>query len=862
MSIGNTKFVRTAMSKELIFAMGLSVVTPLVSDFLQPLANITFYILILSGVLSALFLSLYLIKKETRKKLAKYLMASITVMVLSGFLYFSQDESNSDKGLLAASFPTIGNLQKDLGMLEKDIAEIKESTLRTEELVESITENSKENIKKTQELNETIKESNAQVIEKLDEINNSFEQIAKLGGLIADPKRPEEFYNNARVYELRGDYTNARRMYVQYFTFKLDYIDPHLRYQNFLKVQEGKAGAREIYNSFFGNNENPSIEFAKILLYESPYRTELLKNFIVENPRFAPAYYELSLEYAPIRTGQEKLSNRLKEAENLEIFIKLNNEGLFIKYFIDNEFASNWIKKADERLKVLNSDLNEIKEEYFPDGTVFKKFNLKNGIKHGEEIEYLNIDGEVTVLDGDIENHDLVGSWTTKKVSELDGYYNKNLPRFRRIYENGKVLYAEVFSYYSNGQLWFKRTFTNEALLGSLNRPMHADYYEVNANEYHLLNGPFEFYYRNGEMEEKGIFQNGFKTSFSLYSSNGKLEASGNQKYDIYAAYPWLTGSLLTAAYEELSFPVLDGSYVSYHENGEIQLQGKFMDGVLIAPYKVFYDDGKVFIEKNKEGIYKEYKKNGQLVSRLSPKSCQNNDKSNVKDDHEYIISIESRGPNKSDVWIEFEGQEVMLSELLSRVKKIRASGFSTSIGLRYDARYYFAAKFINDEFTPEWNKNRKELGSVTLISYSSQKKERYYYLYKGPIKYIRFVYIEGIKYDANYVNLSELNEDDYSCCPDHRVYDELVYREQQCYSKEVFNNDSNEITDMTYRSHSLVIETLRNNYEYVNGTPYNLGDRRNYAGELLDEESIKNCLLPIKMCTPYSRTFDKSLTN
>ena len=79
---------------------------------------------------------------------------------------------------------------------------------------------------------------------------------------------------------------------------------------------------------------------------------------------------------------------------------------------------------------------------------------------------------------------------------------------------------------------------------------------------------------------------------------------------------------------------------------------------------------------------------------------------------------------------------------------------------------------------------------------------------------------------------------------------------------RDSFNNDSNEITDMTYRSHSLVIETLRNNYEYVNGTPYNLGDRRNYAGELLDEESIKNCLLPIKMCTPYSRTFDKSLTN
>ena len=582
-----------------------------------------------------------------------------------------------------------------------------------------------------------------------------------MGGIIADPKRPEEFYSNARVYEDRGDYLNARRMYNQYFTFKLDYIDPHLRYQNFLKIQEGRAGAREIYNSNFDSNENPSIEFAKILLYEAPYRTELLENFIVKNPRFAPAYYELSLEYAPIRTGQEKLSNRLKEAENLEIFIKLNNEGLFIKYFIDKEFASNWIKKADERLKVLNSGLNEIKEEYFPDGTVFKKFNLKNGIKHGEEIEYLNVDEEVWVLDGDIENHEVIGDGITKKVSEIDGYNNKNLPRIRRIYENGKVLYFEVFSYYSNGQLYFKRTFTNEVLVGDLNKPKHEEeYFQMKSYEYHLANGPFEFYYRNGEIEEKGIFKNGLKTSFSLYSSNGKLEASGNQKHDIYPSYPWLARDLYIARYEELSFSVLDGSYVSYHENGEIQLQGKFMDGVLIAPYKVFYDDGNVFIEKNKEGIYKEYKKNGQLVSRLSPKSCQNDDKSNVKDDYEYIISIRSRGPNQSDVWIEFQGQEVTLSELLSRVKKIRASGFSTPIGLSYEGKYYFVGKFLDDVFFTEWNKSRKELGELAFHQ-NNIKTERYYYLYKGQQKKVRALWIDGNRYNENYVNLSELNEDD-----------------------------------------------------------------------------------------------------
>ena len=135
MSAGNTEFIRNAMSKELIFTMGFSVVASFISDFLQPLANITFYVLILSAVLSAIFLLLYLVKKDIRKKFTKYLIASITLMALSGFLYTAQDESNSEKGVLAANFPALGNLQKDLGMLEKDIAEIKEKGFAEVELV-------------------------------------------------------------------------------------------------------------------------------------------------------------------------------------------------------------------------------------------------------------------------------------------------------------------------------------------------------------------------------------------------------------------------------------------------------------------------------------------------------------------------------------------------------------------------------------------------------------------------------------------------------------------------------------------------------------------------------------------------------
>ena len=360
MSTGNTEFIRNAMSKELIFTMGFSAVVPFISDFLQPLANITFYVLILGAALSALFLLLYLIKKDIRKKLSRYLMASLTVMILSGFLYSAQDESNSQKGVLAANFPALGNLQQDLGMLEKDIAEIKESTLRTEQLVESIAEDSKENIKQTKELNETIKDSNEAIVNKLDEINDSFQEISKLGGIIADPKRPEEFYSNARVYEDRGDYLNARRMYNQYFTFKLDYIDPHLRYQTFLKVQEGRAGALETYNYLYERDSSTTLEFSRILLFESKQRIQLLETFIEKNKNFAPAYYELSKEYSKSRLGTQTLSDQEKELEFIELFLELNNQGYFLRYLIDKELAGSWISDAKERLKVLKRLSNKL----------------------------------------------------------------------------------------------------------------------------------------------------------------------------------------------------------------------------------------------------------------------------------------------------------------------------------------------------------------------------------------------------------------------------------------------------------------------------------------------------------------------
>ena len=569
-----TSVARASMSKELIFGQIFAVITSFGSDFLQPLGNITIYILIFSAVAALILIVLYLTKKLLRKKVFKYFLSAITVMMLSGCFYFFQDESTSDTGLLAANFPVIGGLQSNLGMIEKDISEIKESALRTEQLVESIAEDSKEDIKQTKELNKTIKDSNKAIVNKLDELNDSFTEISKLGGLIVDPQNPAEFIHNSKVYEERGDYFNARRSYNQYFAFKLDFIDPHLRYQTFLKIQEGRAGAREVYNSFFENDQRVVIEFLKILLFNAPTRTNLLKDFISRNPDFAPARHELSKDFSPSRTGQDTLSNRRLELAALEQFIRLNNEGKFVRYFLDKSLAAEWIRYAEERLKILNSGLNEIKETYFNDGKIFKKTNYRNGVKEGAELVYKNKNDSITVFDGLIVNHGNQGREINIKVSDLSWYKDKTILVKRNFYKEGELNKTVNISYYRTGEIFKKETSipaseeSLKLLLDNLSieqwmqendRIRDLEYVSNNCDDNSNSNdciglgfgfssfdrerrikkieeleqeidnateitGPYQFFYKNGQVEDEGVNKNGKKVSYSFFSKDGMLE--------------------------------------------------------------------------------------------------------------------------------------------------------------------------------------------------------------------------------------------------------------------------------------------------------------------------------------------------
>ena len=333
---------RAGLSRYLSIFMPVGAVGGFVSDVVQPLAPLSTYVFWLSLIATVGLVVGVLLMRGARPRLLPPLVLAGSFLAFSGILMLLQTGESEAKGVLASKLPFVAELQESLGLIRKDLAEIKETTRKTSEAVARVEDSTK-----------SIAQSNKQIALSLESIKQGFAGLNKSGGIIQGPQKPEEHYHNARLYEQGGDFGNARKSYNAFFAFKLGLLDPHIRYQTFLKIQEGRAGAREIYSAMYEQDKRPLIDFARILLLEAPQRFDLLKSFLAANPDFAPGYYELSREYSTARKGAQSLGDKQAELAALERFKALDADGKLVRYFMDQTVAAEWLDDADRRLKSL-----------------------------------------------------------------------------------------------------------------------------------------------------------------------------------------------------------------------------------------------------------------------------------------------------------------------------------------------------------------------------------------------------------------------------------------------------------------------------------------------------------------------------
>ena len=303
----------------------------LVADVLQPIAPFASYLFYFSFLTLAVLL--FLLWKGKEDFLGAAAFAGVACAVFGLIMLFQSGDESEDVGFIAASVPAVASLQESLGLIDEKLERISEDTASLRASADR------------------IEASNAQIIRSIEEMRQSFASDE----LISKPRSPEEHYRNARIHELAGNYSAARQSYLAYFQSDLPLLDPHLRFLSFLRVQEGRAGARETYNLLMEGRDNAATNYVRLLLLEPPTRLGRLLTFADENPDFAPVFYHLSEEVSERRLGFQSIANKRSEREYLERFQVADEAGGLLKHMIDQSLVDTWRNDVGARLQALNA---------------------------------------------------------------------------------------------------------------------------------------------------------------------------------------------------------------------------------------------------------------------------------------------------------------------------------------------------------------------------------------------------------------------------------------------------------------------------------------------------------------------------
>jgi serine/threonine protein kinase len=184
----------------------------------------------------------------------------------------------------------------------------------------------------------------------VDSVRDQVTRLASSGDIIETPKSPADFYHNAIVFEQRGDARRARESYGRFLAFRLNVVDVHARYQKLLTQEQGVDGARLVYRNMADSDSDLATRFASILLEPDSSRLGMLREFEAAHPDFAPATYELSLEYSAQRLGPQGLADKVEEKNLLERFEQQFEAGQLCQHYLQQTLASDIVEEARARL--------------------------------------------------------------------------------------------------------------------------------------------------------------------------------------------------------------------------------------------------------------------------------------------------------------------------------------------------------------------------------------------------------------------------------------------------------------------------------------------------------------------------------
>ncbi|MFT3895320.1 MAG: hypothetical protein QM730_27155 [Anaerolineales bacterium] len=329
--------LRKAMTRAAAPVSIIGAVGGFIGDIVAPLGNVAPWVALISFVFTLITLFGFLALRRKQGALAwdspvagGLLIASASTLIFGGWsLIFAV---GPDNGYLAENVKPIATMQSQLFDLQEDVTQIKETTGDTATQVVAIATSQAEGFA-------DIQEAFAQL------------QMGE-GTLVQNPTTPQEWYSNARLYQLRGDTANAIKSYEGYFQFNLEYVDPLIEYSALLKATEGIARTRQIMTEMLNTHpENLSLDLAVGRLLDTPQeRLERFTALSMRASQYGPVFAELGDEYTRAigSTPTQDLIN--KQSDAYSTLFELEKQQLFTRYYIDKVQAEERLENARKTL--------------------------------------------------------------------------------------------------------------------------------------------------------------------------------------------------------------------------------------------------------------------------------------------------------------------------------------------------------------------------------------------------------------------------------------------------------------------------------------------------------------------------------
>jgi TolB-like protein len=192
-----------------------------------------------------------------------------------------------------------------------------------------------------------------QAAQAVEDMSSALKQLMKIGGLVADPKAPADFYHNARLLAQRGEVERALEMYKKLFKFNFRLADPIEDMVDLATTLYGKDGALEYIKGVIPKKKNHGpLLFAKQLLTPGALNdltTALETDQIDYMPAIMLWWEKAGLENGGIMLAPPATKCSYQKATN--IIKKGIKDGSISKFYFDK-------LRVSQKIKMINTWIN------------------------------------------------------------------------------------------------------------------------------------------------------------------------------------------------------------------------------------------------------------------------------------------------------------------------------------------------------------------------------------------------------------------------------------------------------------------------------------------------------------------------